>query len=80
MDEAQDLTQEFFARLLERNYFRTLDRSKGRFRPGCWRRWNISFAKQWRAAHRLKRGGGRTILSLDEGRGEERYKLEPAET
>ncbi len=78
--EAQDLTQEFFARLLERNYFSALDRRKGRFRSWLLASMEHFLAKQWRDARRLKRGGGQKILSLDEQTAEQRYKLEPTET
>lgn len=79
-DQAQELTQEFFARLLARNYFRALDRQKGKFRSFLLASMEHFLAKEWRDSHRLKRGGGQTICSLDEGDTETRYKLEPAET
>ncbi len=79
-DQAQDLTQEFFARLLAKNYFRALDRQKGKFRSFLLASMEHFLAKEWRDARRLKRGGGQTISSLDETNAESRYKLEPAET
>ena len=46
VEEAEDLTQEFFTRMLARNYIRGLDRQRRAvFAPGCWPRWNISWPK-----------------------------------
>ncbi len=78
-DQAQDLTQEFFARLLARNYLRSIDRQKGKFRWFLLTAMEHFLAKEWRDAHRLKRGGGQIILSLDDKDAEDRYKYEPAE-
>ncbi|MBU6401703.1 MAG: sigma-70 family RNA polymerase sigma factor, partial [Verrucomicrobia bacterium] len=78
--EAQDLTQEFFARLLARNYLRTLDRQKGKFRSFLLAAIEHFLAKEWRDAHRLKRGGRQGVLSLDDPRAEMRYQFEPIET
>lgn len=78
-DQAQDLTQEFFARLLARNYLRSVDRRKGKFRWFLQAAMEHFLAKEWRDAHRLKRGGGKIFLSLDERDAEDRYKVEPAE-
>ncbi len=77
--EAQDLTQEFFTRLLARNYLKSLDRQKGRFRSFLLAAMEHFLAKEWRDARRLKRGGGRPILSLEEQDVESRYLIEPAE-
>jgi len=78
-DEAQDLTQEFFARLLASNYLRTVDRRKGRFRWFLMSAMENFLAKEWRDSRRLKRGGGQPVLSLDEQDAEGRYIVEPAE-
>ena len=77
--DAQDLTQEFFARLIEKNSVSTADRNKGRFRTFLLGALDHFLAKEWRDARRLKRGGGRTLLSLDDASAEERYRLEPAD-
>jgi len=77
--DAQDLTQEFFARLLAGNYVAGADQRKGKFRSfllGCLEHF---LAKQWRRAHAQKRGGGQPAFSLDEIDAESRYLLEPAE-
>lgn len=77
--EAQDLTQEFFARLLAKNYLRSLDRQKGRFRSFLLAAMEHFLAKEWRDANRLKRGGGRVIVSLDECDAEGRYRVDAVE-
>jgi RNA polymerase sigma-70 factor (ECF subfamily) len=76
--DAQDLTQEFFARLLARNYVTGADRSRGKFRSYLLGTLEHFLAKEWRRAHAQKRGGGRAIFSLDEMDAENRYLLEPA--
>ncbi len=75
---AQDLTQEFFARLLARNYLSVADRNKGKFRSfllGCLEHF---LAREWTRAHAQKRGGGQPLFSLDQIDAENRYLLEPA--
>jgi RNA polymerase sigma-70 factor (ECF subfamily) len=77
--DAQDLTQEFFAVLLEKDYVRLADRERGRFRTFLLTAVTRFLAKQRERDHAAKRGGGRTTLSLDLEHGEERYQLEPVE-
>src|SRR5262245_56647689 len=77
-DQAQDLTQEFFSRLLEKSFLGAVDRDKGRFRAfllACCRHFLSNERDRERAQ---KRGGGRTSLSLDFTSAEERYLREPA--
>jgi RNA polymerase sigma-70 factor (ECF subfamily) len=76
--DAQDLTQEFFARLLARNYVTGADRDRGKFRSYLLGTLEHFLAKEWRRAHAEKRGGGRPDFSLDEVDAEKRYLLEPA--
>jgi DNA-directed RNA polymerase specialized sigma24 family protein len=76
--DAQDLTQEFFARLLARNYVTAADRQKGKFRSFLLGTFEHFLAKEWRRAHAQKRGGGQSAFSLDEMDAENRYLLEPA--
>jgi len=78
-DDAQDLTQEFFARLLEKNWLAGVDRAKGKFRSFLLAAMRHFLANEWDRANRLKRGGGKTILSLDAESAETRYALEPAD-
>jgi RNA polymerase sigma-70 factor (ECF subfamily) len=77
-DDAKDLTQEFFSRLLAGNYLRTIDRKKGKFRSFLLAAIEHFLAKHWRDSHRLKRGGGHSIISLDQDP-ESRYRIEPAQ-
>ena len=78
-DDAQDLTQEFFARLLEKNWLNAVDREKGKFRSFLLAAMRHFLANEWDRARRLKRGGGQAMLSLDAESAETRYALEPAD-
>jgi RNA polymerase sigma factor (sigma-70 family) len=76
--EAEDLTQEFFARILEKQYLDGVGPEKGRFRTFllvCLRRF---LANEWDRKRALKRGGGRAPLSIDFADADARYRLEPA--
>ena len=77
--DAQDLTQEFFARLLEKSWLDGVDRERGRFRSWLLASMKHFLANEWDRANRLKRGGGQTVLSLDAQTAEARYALEPAD-
>lgn len=77
-DDAQDLTQEFFARLLEKNYLASVDRAKGKFRSFLLASLNHFLSNEWDKAKAAKRGGSQTFISLDEPAPESRYLLEPA--
>ena len=57
-EDAQDLTQEFFARLLERNYVQAAAAEKGKFRTYLLTMLKRFMADQWDRSHRQKRGGG----------------------
>ncbi len=75
---AQDLTQGFFARLLERNDLSGLTREGGKFRSFLLTALNHFLANEHERAQALKRGGGRTVFSLDDDTSEGRYLREPA--
>lgn len=75
--DAQDLTQEFFARLLEKNYLAAVNRDKGRFRSFLLASLKHFLANEWDKARALKRGGNREIVHLDAHDAETRYALEP---
>ena len=77
--DAQDLTQEFFARLLEKNYLAIVARERGRFRSFLLAALKHFLANEWNRARAAKRGGGREVLSLNETNAEGRYVLEPAD-
>src|SRR5437764_9508596 len=75
---AQDLTQEFFTRLLARNYLSVADRNRGKFRSFLLGWLEHFLAREWTKAHAQKRGGGQASFSFDEVDAENRYRLEPA--
>jgi RNA polymerase sigma-70 factor (ECF subfamily) len=77
--DAQDLTQEFFARLLEGNWVAQADQHRGRFRSFLLSAMKHFMANEWNKAHAQKRGGGKTILSLSDSSAEHHYRLEPVE-
>jgi RNA polymerase sigma factor (sigma-70 family) len=76
--ESQDLTQSFFAELLEKDRLQMADQTRGRFRSFLLASFQHFIANQSRDARAVKRGGGQRILALDFNRGEERYLREPA--
>jgi RNA polymerase sigma factor (sigma-70 family) len=77
--DAQDLTQEFFARLLEGNWVAKADQERGRFRSFLLSAMKHFMANEWNKARAQKRGGGKSIFSLDDDSAEGRYQLEPVE-
>jgi RNA polymerase sigma factor (sigma-70 family) len=78
-ESAKDLTQAFFARLLEKDYLAQADRERGRFRTFLLGALKHFLADEWDKAQTLKRGGGMTFLSLHDDTAEERYRLEPVD-
>jgi len=78
--EAQDLTQEFFVRLLEKNSLAAASPERGRFRSFLLASFKNFLANEWDRAAAQKRGGGRERLSLDWESGESRLSLEPVHT
>jgi RNA polymerase sigma factor (sigma-70 family) len=78
---AQDLTQAFFARVIEKAYLRDATPTRGRFRSFLLGSLKHFLANEWDHARALKRGGGAVVLPLDVelGQGETRYRLEPAD-
>lgn len=78
--DAQDLTQEFFVRLLERNYLGDVDRAKGKFRSFLLVALKHFLSKEWARAKTLKRGGGHRLLPLDTLSAETRYSREPVDS
>ncbi|MBY0526404.1 MAG: hypothetical protein K2R98_23625 [Gemmataceae bacterium] len=76
-DDAQDLTQAFFAQLLEKDYLRAVDRARGQFRSFLLAAFQHFLSKERDRARAQKRGGGRQPISLDFQAGEDRYNLEP---
>ena len=76
--DAQDLTQAFFTRLLERQSLASADPERGRFRSFILVAMNHFLAGEWKKGMAQKRGGGCEKLSLDWAAAEQRYDLEPA--
>jgi RNA polymerase sigma-70 factor (ECF subfamily) len=77
--DAEDLTQEFFARLLAKNSLALADRERGRFRTFLLSSLQNFLAKEWARATALKRGGGRAMISWDPELAEDRYRAEPTD-
>jgi len=75
--DAQDLTQEFFARLLRLHSLDTVAPDKGRFRTFLLASLKHFLADAHDAAQAAKRGGGQRVISLDALAAEQRYLLEP---
>jgi len=63
--DAQDLTQDFFARLLEKDWLRAADREKGRFRTFLLMALKRFLANGWDRSQAQKRGPGSALISLD---------------
>jgi len=76
--DAEDLTQEFFARLLRLNSLREVGREKGKFRTFLLASLNHFLADHWDKARAAKRGGGQRTLSLDDEDAEQRYAADLA--
>lgn len=81
--EAQDLTQEFFARLLEKDFLDNVDPARGRFRAFLLAAVKHFLSNERDKDHAVKRGGGRHIHSLnaqsfDWNSGESRFLTEPS--
>ena len=79
-EEAKDLTQGFFAVLLERRDLQALRRENGRLRSFFFASLKHFLAKERRRATAIKRGDGRRIIPLDELLAGKRADLEPADT
>jgi RNA polymerase sigma factor (sigma-70 family) len=75
--DAEDLTQEFFARLLEKHYLAAADPQRGKFRSFLLAAMKHFLANEWDRAKAQKRGGGARRLSLNVECGESRLTLEP---
>lgn len=80
MHEAQDLTQEFFARLLEKHSIERADPSRGRFRAFLLTACKRFLVNEWHKARTEKRGGGQISISLDFESGESKYVVVAIDT
>jgi len=77
--DAQDLTQEFFTRLLASNSIARADQRLGKFRTFLLGALKHFLADERRKAGAWKRGGGMEFVSFQEAEAEERYQLEPVD-
>jgi RNA polymerase sigma-70 factor (ECF subfamily) len=78
VNEAQDLTQAFFAQLLEKNYVASATPDRGRFRAFLLTALKHYLSKQWEKARAQKRGGGHVPISLDFQAADSSLAIEPA--
>ena len=79
VSEAEDLTQAFFARLLERNFVAQAEPDKGRFRSFLLTAFKRFLANEWNRQHTQKRGGFQPAIAMDAGLAESRFDAEPAQ-
>lgn len=79
VDEAHDLTQGFFAVLLEKNYVADADMNRGRFRTFLLTAMSHFLSNEWHRERAQKRGGRLARFSLDALDAEARYHLEPVD-
>jgi RNA polymerase sigma-70 factor (ECF subfamily) len=75
--DAEDLTQAYFARFLEKRVVRGIDRDQGRFRSFLFVSIRNFLNNERDRERALKRGGGRRLVSLDVARAEERLAVRP---
>lgn len=80
VEEAQDLTQAFFVRLLEKQSIQVADPQRGRFRSFLLASFKHFAANERDHDHARKRGGGQLPISLEFDAEEARYSAEPANT
>ena len=78
--EAQDMTQAFFEKLLEKKTLANADPDRGRFRAFLLTACKRFLANEWDKRNALKRGGGKNVLSLDFEAAEDRYAIEAEES
>src|SRR5262249_29865198 len=76
-EDAQDLTQEFFTRLLAKNTFGAAEQDRGRFRSFLLVACKHFLANEYDRARAKKRGGDRRVVAIDLGDAESRFSLEP---
>jgi len=78
-EQARDLTQAYFAELLEKDFLAQVDRAKGRFRAFLLASMRNFLSHERDRTRALKRGGGAVTLSLDVEAGERNYAATPVE-
>jgi RNA polymerase sigma factor (sigma-70 family) len=75
-ENAEDLTQAFFTRLLEKNYLDSARQERGRFRSFLLVALKHFMANEWSRAHAQKRGGFQTQIPLDTDVAERKFQSE----
>jgi DNA-directed RNA polymerase specialized sigma24 family protein len=75
--DSEDLTQGFFARLLEKAYLKAAARDKGRFRTFLLVAFKRYMANEWDRQHAQKRGGFAPVVLIDQELAESRFASEP---
>jgi RNA polymerase sigma factor (sigma-70 family) len=80
LEEAKDITQGFFAQLLERRSFNAVRKEKGRLRSYLLGALKYFLADERRRASAIKRGKGQRLIPLEELRADERVEIEPADS
>jgi RNA polymerase sigma-70 factor (ECF subfamily) len=78
--DAQDLTQEFFARLLGKNFLADANESRGRFRSFLLGAFKHFLANEWDKASAQKRGGGQIPIPINPTESETTYSYEPTDS
>ena len=78
-EEAEDLTQGFFAQLLERGSLGAVRKEKGRLRSYLLGALKYFLADERRRSMAIKRGKGQRLIPLEEIRADERIEMEPAD-
>jgi len=76
--DAQDLTQGFFARLLQKDYLRAAAREKGKFRTFLLVALKRFVANEWDREHAQKRGGFAPVVAIDQEFAESRLAADPS--
>lgn len=76
-EDAQDITQDFFARFIGKGYVRRADPARGRFRTFLLTSLKHFLINEWQKGQAARRGGGVRALSWDQFDAEDRYRLEP---
>ncbi|MHC1766699.1 MAG: RNA polymerase sigma factor [Verrucomicrobiia bacterium] len=75
-EDAQDLTQAFFARLLQKDYLSDVKQERGRFRSFLLAALRHFLANEWDRTRAAKRGGGQLLIPIDEAAAENRFALD----
>jgi len=78
-EDGQDLTQEFLARLVHKDYLNGVKQEKAKFRSFLLVALKRFLANEWDRANRLKRGGGKALFSFDAEDTENRFLAEPVD-